>query len=162
MMISEKIVTDTWQGMNEMSELNAPLLVDQMRQEQPVLMAYLLAASDSSFDLDEGQAVFFIGIVVWLIMRKGKPRLHKVSEKLLEQIIDANEAQLERLAEDPEADLVMAAHTTSEGYPEPEVLRYIVEALMEPDEEVKFSEESGGLAFIILKNVLDALIASRK
>ena len=160
-MISEKIVTQTWQGMNLMSESNAPLLIDQMRQEQPVIMAYLLTASDESFDLDEGQAVFFIGTVVWQIVRKGNPHLRKVSEKLLEQIIDANEAQLEKLAEDPEADLVMAAHTSTDGYPEPEVLRYIVEALMEPDEEVEFSEEGGGLAFIILKNVLDALIASR-
>ncbi|MEZ4659089.1 MAG: hypothetical protein R2911_16110 [Caldilineaceae bacterium] len=159
-MISEQIVTETWQGMNEMSESNAAMLIDQMRREQPVVMMYLLAASEQSFDLEEGQAVFFVGIVVWLIMRKGKPRLRKVGEKLLERTIEQNETQLEELAADPDADLMLAAATMS--YAEPEVLRYIVEALMESNEGVEFSDEERGLAFIILRNVLDALIASRK
>ncbi|MEZ4713012.1 MAG: hypothetical protein R3A44_37835 [Caldilineaceae bacterium] len=159
-MISEQIVTETWQGMDGMSESNAAMLIDQMRREQPVVMMYLLAASEQSFELEEGQAVFYIGIVIWLIMRKGKPRLRKVGEKLLERTIQQNETQLEELSADPDADLMMAATTMT--YPEPEVLRYIVEALMEPDEEVEFTEDEMGLAFMILKNVLDALIASRK
>ena len=159
-MISEQIVTETWQGMNEISESNAAILIDQMRREQPIIMMYLLAASEQSFDLEEGQAVFFIGIVIWLIMRKGQPELRKVDEKLLERTIEQNETQLDEMTADPDADLVMAATATT--YAEPEVLRYIVEALIESDEEVAFSEEERGLAFIILRNVLDALIASRK
>lgn len=159
-MISEQIVTETWQAMDGMSETDAALLIDQMQREQPVVMVYLLVSSEQSFEPDQGQALFFIGIVVWLMMRKGKPQLRKVSEKLLERTIDRNEAQLEKLSEDPNADSKMAAQAV--GYPEPEVLRYIVEAIMESDEEVEFSEEERGLAFMILKNVLDAFITARK
>ncbi|MCB0089113.1 MAG: hypothetical protein KDE54_14480 [Caldilineaceae bacterium] len=159
-MISEQIVTETWQGMNEISESNAAILIDQMRREQPIIMMYLLAASEQSFDLEEGQAVFFIGIVIWLIMRKGQPELRKVDEKLLERTIEQNETQLEKLTAEPGADRMMAS--TALTYAEPEVLRYLVEALMEPDEDLEFSDEERGLAFVILKNALDALIASRK
>jgi hypothetical protein len=42
------------------------------------------------------------------------------------------------------------------------VLRYIVEALMEPDpEDVALSDEAVGIAFLHLKTVLDALIRCR-
>ena len=78
-------------------------------------MMYLLAASEQSFDLEEGQAVFFIGIVIWLIMRKGQPRLRKVDEKLLERTIEQNETQLDEMTADPDADLVMAATATTYG-----------------------------------------------
>ncbi len=55
-----------------------------------------------------------------------------------------------------------ATQAILEAYPEPEVLRYIVEALMEPDpEDVELSDEAVGIAFLHLKTVLDVLIRCR-
>jgi len=50
-------------------------------------------------------------------------------------------------------------------YPEPEVLRYIVEAIMEEEEDYDpddppIRDEYRGLAFAHLKTVLDALTSS--
>ena len=49
-----------------------------------------------------------------------------------------------------------------ETHPEPEVFRYMLEAIMEadPPDEPGFSEENKGLAFLHLKIVLDAFVSS--
>jgi hypothetical protein len=49
-----------------------------------------------------------------------------------------------------------------DSYPEPAVLRYIVESLMETNpEDVVLSDTTVGIAFLQLKTVLDALIRCR-
>ncbi len=56
-----------------------------------------------------------------------------------------------------------AARRAVETYPEPEVFRYLVEAIAEgPEdpEEGPLTEEGKGLAFVYLKTVLAAMAAS--
>jgi hypothetical protein len=157
-------VTAVWQRMANMSPAQIPKLVDQMTREQPQLLAYLMAASESDLNQDEAEIVFYIGVVVWRIMRENHPAIRKVTEKLFDQVEAENEKSLVNLEEDSPADFVTAVKKFTNDYPEPEVLRYVVEALIEEDEEDEsgsVGEENLGLAFIILKNVLDALIASR-
>jgi hypothetical protein len=68
------------------------------------------------------------------------------------------------LAADTGADFVSATMALLEAYPEPEVLRYVVEAIV--DEENYAADgppirgEYRGLAFLHLKIVLDAFVDS--
>ena len=67
----------------------------------------------------------------------------------------ADEEFLELLASDTDADFISAIRTLLESYPEPEVLRYILEALNEetdrdPD-DLLIREEYRGPALFILK-----------
>jgi hypothetical protein len=163
-MIPEDVVTAVWQRMASVSPAQIPKLVDQMTREQPQILAYLMAASESDLDEDEAEIVFYIGVVIWQIMRENQPRIHKVTESLLDDVEAENEKSLRKLEQDSPGDFVTAVKKFTNDYPEPEVLRYVVEALIEEDEEENsssVSEENLGLAFITLKNVLDALIASR-
>jgi hypothetical protein len=163
-MIPEDVVTAVWQRMASVSPAQIPKLVDQMTREQPQILAYLMAASESDLDEDEAEIVFYIGVVIWQIMRENQPRIHKVTESLLDDVEAENEKSLRKLEQDSPGDFVSAVKKFTNDYPEPEVLRYVVEALIEEDEEENsssVSEENLGLAFITLKNVLDALIASR-
>jgi hypothetical protein len=163
-MIPEDVVTAVWQRMASVSPVQIPKLVDQMTREQPQILAYLMAASESELEEDEAEIVFYIGVVVWQIMRENQPGIRKVTESLLDDVEAENEKSLRKLEQDSPGDFVSAVKKFTNDYPEPEVLRYVVEALIEEDEEEdsgSVSEENLGLAFITLKNVLDALIASR-
>ena len=64
---------------------------------------------------------------------------------------------------DTDADFVSATQSMLEKYPEPEVFRYVVEAIMEKDDDPAdppLRDESRGLAFLYLKIVLDAFVSS--
>jgi hypothetical protein len=160
-MISADTVTETWQRMARTPPSQASQLVDQMRKEQPAILAFLLATDEDLLDQSERESVFYIGVVVWQIMKQSPGRLRRVPIEQLEKIRDANYEYLEDLAERGE-DLTAAAQAVVETCPEPEVIRYVMEAIMEVDESgaTGFREESYGAAFIHLKIVLDALCAN--
>ena len=162
-MITADTVTRTWERVGAMPPEQAPHLIEQMHKEQPVVLAYLMAMTEQpEFSPDDRETVFYIGVVVWQIMKQSPHGLRRVSERNLDEVIDANDEQLEKFAAGS-ASLQHAVKAMLESHPEPEVLRYIVEALMEEEEpgEPPVSAESLGLAFLTLKNILDALVLGR-
>ena len=163
--ISHEKVTEIWQGMCYADGEDARRLTFQMSKEQPFLQFYLLDMDDLPFDENEREIIHYVGLVTWLIMKSSKKRLRKVRVKDLVKAEDSNLAFMEMLESDTEADFLSAVQTMIENYPEPEVLRYVVEAIMEEDqqdsEEIPICDEYKGLAFLHLKVMLDALIARR-
>ena len=165
-MITNETVDATWQRVAGTEEDEAQLLIEQMTQEQPLLLAYLMAMGEQEpFDDYEGQMLFYLGLVVWQIMRENPTGLAEVTPEVLEQAEQGNEELLNRLAEDEDADLEQLFETLLADYAEPEVLRYIVNSLTDEDDyeegdDPPMREESRATAFFDLKTVLDSLIAS--
>ena len=163
-MISAETVTRVWQDMARASLDEVPHLLNQMQAEQPVVLVYLLAVDDSIFNEHERELIFYLGMVVWQMMKQSKRRLRKVTHKKLMQAEEANYDLLERISVSPEADFESVTETMLATYPEPEVFRYIVEAIMEEEDydpdDPPIREEYRGLAFVHLKTVLDAFIGS--
>jgi hypothetical protein len=164
-MISAETVTQTWQRLGDLDEIQAQQMGGQMTLEQPYVQVYLLAMSEQpEFDENEGQIFFYVGTVVWQIMKQSPKQLREVTPAELERAEKANERFFETLSSDTEADFLSATKTMLEAHPEPEVLRYVVEAIMEEDEEYDpddppIRDENRGLAFLYLKVVLDAFIS---
>jgi hypothetical protein len=160
-MISSEIVTQTWQRMSQSPIDQAPKLVEQMKDEQPVALGFLLHLDDLPFNQYEQELLFYIGLVVWQIMKQSEKQLYKVTNKKLRKAEERNIHTLERLASIGEGEFIASAQLLIGTHAEPEVLRYIVEAIMEVDEEEPgFQEAHKGLAFIHLKILLDAFISS--
>jgi hypothetical protein len=160
--ISKEIVDQTWQEMAQMSEEEAAQLGAEMHAEQATLQNFWLH-SGSGFTQDEREALFYLGVVVWRMMSQSQRRLGKVSKARLEQAGRKNADLLKMFAQDSDADFYTAVQTLLEQYPEPEVLRYIAEAILEESDDPQdpaFREEMKGPAFVQLKIGLDALIYS--
>jgi hypothetical protein len=163
-MISAETVTRVWQDMARVSVVEIPHLVNQMEAEQPVVLVYLAAVGDAIFNQHEREILFYLGVAVWQMMKQSQRRLRKVTEERLEQAEEANFDFLERLSASPEADFESATEAMITTYPEPEVLRYIVEAINEEEDydpdDPPIRDEYRGMAFVYLKTVLDAFISS--
>jgi hypothetical protein len=161
-MISAETVTQTWQRMAQTPVSEVPDLIEQMGAEQPVVAAYLLAAKGLPFNRNEFELVFYIGIVVWQIMKQSERPLRKVNRKKLRQAEEANEDLFDRLGPGTGTDSARLTQMLAFKYPEPEVLRYIVEAIVEEPEpdETPIRDEYKGLAFVYLRTALDAFVAS--
>lgn len=154
--ISGEIVERTWKEMSSMSPLNYPKLINKMSKEQPVILAYLMAVGDELFNEDERELILYLGVVVWRIMSRGNEPLPSVTEKILDEVEDKNIKMLEYLEGESETDFFATVATIIENYNQPEVLRYVVEALMEDNEEgVDIKEENIGMIMIYLKTVID-------
>jgi hypothetical protein len=163
-MISAETVTQTWQRMAAFPPRQVPQFIEQMKNEQPVILAYLLAESERPpFNTHEGQLVFYLGLVVWQIMKQSPRPLRKVTHKKLRRVEQTNADLLDMLASDTDADFFSATQRMLETYPEPKVFEYIVQAIMDEDEydpdDPPIREEYRGLAFLHLKVVLDAFIS---
>lgn len=159
-MISEETVTQTWQRIAQISPQEVQRYLNQMSREQPAILAYLLTLDGDPFNQNEMGYILFIAMVVWQAMMQSPQGLRSVPIEAVEQADEANFAFLERFLSAGDEDFEAAVAKMLAEYPEPEVLGYIVEALMEEDEEEPFRDEYRGLAFVCLKTVLDAFIAS--
>jgi hypothetical protein len=160
--VSDALVARVWQEMAAMPPGEAPGLIAQMQDAQPAALTYLLALEGHGLPQEAFELTFYLGVAAWQMMARGHPRLRRASIKKLEQAEEQNIQTLSLMEGDTAGDFRSAALALLETYPEPAVLRYIVEALMESDpEEVALSQEAAGVAFLHLKTVLDALIRCR-
>jgi hypothetical protein len=144
--ISYEKVDEIWQHMAETSSEEIQTIVDQMEKEQPVLMVYLLSLEEYPFNINEKEIIFYIGTVIWRIMKESKVSLSPVTPEMINQSEDVNYQFLELLSNDTEADFISATQEMIDRYPEPEVLRYLVEALMDDEDDYDDEIDQEGLS----------------
>jgi len=154
--ISAEVVERTWQRIAGQSAKDAQKLVNRMSKEQPLVLAYLMAVDNDIFNQSEREVLLFLGVVVWQIMLQGNRPLPKVTEKILDKAEAANLKMAEYLRGETEAGFEEATRKIIGSYKQPEVLRYVVEAIMEDTEESSpIREENKGIMFLDLKTVID-------
>ena len=154
--IPAEIVEEMRIELSEMSPDAAPDIIDRMSNEQPLVLAYLMAIGDNLFNQDERELFVFLGVVIWQIMSQGDTPLPQVTEKMIDEIEESNFKMLEYLEDESEADFIETTDNMLENYNQQEVLKYVIEVIMEePEEDCEITEESQGLMMIYLKTVID-------
>jgi hypothetical protein len=94
------------------------------------------------------------------MMLQGKTPLPKVTEDVLDKAEDRNIKMAEYLQGETESGFVGATKTIISSYEQPEVLRYVVEALMEePEKGCIIRDKNLGIMFLDLKTVIDCFDA---
>jgi hypothetical protein len=154
--IPANIVEETWKRIASLSPRRAPGLIKRMGKEQPVVLAYLLAVDHDLLNDDERQLLLYLGVVVWQIMSQGSQPLPMITEDRLDTAEAKNIKMAEYLQGETEEGFLDAARTIINNYGQPEVLRYVVEAIMEePEEGCAIRDENRGILFLDLKTVID-------
>jgi len=148
-----KVVERTWRKMSTMPLQKLPNLINFMRKQQPFVLAYLLAIGHEIFNQDEQEQLLYLGVVVWQIMSQGSKPLTKITGDALDEAEKTNMKMLEYLAGESDTGFMDTTKKIISNYPQPEVLKYVVEALMEePEEDYFVRDENKGYIFIYLKN----------
>jgi len=157
--ISPEIVEKTWKKMAQMSSpQKAQKLVTLMGKKQPIILAYLMAAGSDIFNQDERELLFYIGMVIWQMISQSSTLLPKINGKTLDKIENSNMKMFEHLKGKSDTDFIDAAEKIINNYSQPEVLKYVIEALMEETEEgCQIRDENKGIMAIYLKTVIDCL-----
>jgi len=153
--ISSEIVEKTWKKLGKMSPLQIPKIAYRMRKEQPIILAYLLAAGHDTLNQDEREMLLYLGLVVWRIMSQGSRPLNEITENILNEMEISNVKMIEYLEAESEAG-ADAMKKIIDNYPQPEVLKYVVEALLEEQEEgCVIRDGNKGMMMLYLKTVID-------
>lgn len=157
--ISEEKTERVWKKAAIMTPRQAQKIIHRIGQEQPVILAYLMAAGDDLFNQEERELLLYLGVVIWLIMIEGKTGLKKISEKILEEIENTNFKMIEYLEGEPDGHFAETVELIYSNYNQPAVLKYAVESLMESmeanDEQIR--NDNLGMMLIYLKVVIDCL-----
>lgn len=159
--IPAEVVDRTWEEFADATPEEATRTIQRMAAEQPAVLAYLMEPADE-LNEDEKQVLLYVGTVVWRIFLGAGIRLKQVSDTLLLKIEEAQTQRLQGLADAPEVILTEEALGRISQSPQPEVLRYITEAIMEDEEEsdAEIRDEMKGLLFLYLTTVLEAFCRS--
>jgi hypothetical protein len=135
-------------AMNEVRNIpqdDVGYLTDQMLAEQPVILEYLYRLTDLPFVFEEDAEfneaernyILYIGLVVWKAIRESPRPMRPVTRQELHEVIDQHECDAWELARYPERlrDRVLLL---IENHPEPEILRFIVDAMRPRDDDPHF------------------------
>lgn len=140
--ISREIVEKTWQEAAEMREEEGIKSIEKFAREQPAVLAYLMGVGGDMLIEEDRELLLYLGLVIWKIMSRGDRPLKEIPMEDLETEEEANFKVLEDLASSSQEDMLAFTAKMLSNFNQIEVLRYIVEAIMEDED---FGEDDFGL-----------------
>lgn len=162
--VSEETVEQTWQSIAQMDPKDAAESMFQFAETQPHLLGFVMAfAEELNTDARE-LSTYLLYVVYEMFKRSAAAEIPTISEEQVTIQYEATEELLNSLREDgeePAEDLVYL-----ESANQPWVYRYVVEALLEDEDEedpngpLDLSEDEFGEIFMMMKTVIDAVDAA--
>jgi len=159
-MISAEIVTRTWQKMAQMNQKQAEQFGLGAIQQQPNLVAYILAANQQLFNQTEGEIIYYVAMSIWQMLLQGEQKPGRVQRAHLEEAEQTNLEMVQQLQAQTAEQTESWIEKIAAGYPEPNILIYILESVTEESDDAStdIRPELRSVAVFYLKTVLDALL----
>ncbi len=132
-------------------------LVDEMAEAHPLVFAFLMTMGDQDFNEDERESLLFLGVGVWYIMRTVLgSEIPVVTEATLVAVRKANEPLFEATVDQENPSLEIHSQQWLAGYPQPEVLAYVVDEIQDQADEGDIRPANLVIMALFLKVVIDA------
>ncbi len=156
--LQEELVEETWQEVAGLTMEEGSEAMIKLAKNQPELMAFIVELT-SNLEQEVKELAIYLFFVVYRMFEKGYgDSINNISSKEIIKGYEENEKLMTNMEFSHEKfhDRIARVQISAQ----PNVMRYIVEALFEsPEEEdpVHLSEADSGLLFLLLKNVSDVL-----
>jgi hypothetical protein len=96
--------------------------------------------------------------MIWHIVSDAVSKIPEISGDVLEDCEEKNIAMLEYLAGEPESDFFDTVETIMTKYPQAQLLRYIIDRLLEePEKGINLNADNVGMMVIYLKTIIDCI-----
>jgi hypothetical protein len=155
-LLSEEFVEKTWQEVAGFTEDRANKEMIAMGRNQPDLLAFLMAFTDD-LDQEVKELAIYIAFVVYKMFLDSNGKIPKISSKKIMASYDENIRLMESLegADEKFIDRIAGVEVSQQPY----VMKYVLETLMEDDEEDGFdlTEEDIGSLFLLFKTEIEVL-----
>ena len=156
--IPEKIVEKTWQKIAGFSPDRAKKEMMKIGTRQQELLTFVMESAKEMGQEVRELAIYML-LVVYRMFQEAHGKIKKISSEEIIECYEHNEGLMERLegAHEKFLDRVASVQTSRQ----PHVVKYVVDALMEENNEgedaVALTDEQKGFLFLLLKTVIDVL-----
>jgi len=155
--IPEALVEETWREMESWSDDDIRQLIKRITKTQGYLFVFVM---ESLKDLSVGaqELALYVFAMIQRMFWKAAGRVRRARPREIEAAYERNEEFLGRFVNAHERFLERAAKSMDN--PQPFVMKYLVEALMEAPtgkDPVALSEDETGEIFLILKTAIEVL-----
>jgi hypothetical protein len=151
-------IDQSWKKMEKLELGDVPKLVNNLGNDQPFILTYLMATGNEILDQQEREALLFMGVMIWHIVSENISEVPEITLDMLEECDEKNMAMLEYLAGEPDSEFMDTTESIMAKYHQAELLRYIIDRLMEePDKGITLNADNIGMMIIYLKTIIDCL-----
>lgn len=148
--VPEEIIDAVLDELGASQELQAETL-ERLRDEQPVVLAYLFTEHVNAFLQQEKEYLLYLLLVLWESSKRVNPSLPTATEEALSQAEEANWETLQEGSSKRFRDRLDVFFATT---PQEDLLAFVEDSLL--DEEDGFvSKEGREPMFVMLKSILD-------
>jgi hypothetical protein len=155
--ITAQQVEQSWLAAKEWDDKKMASLMQEMGDEQPLLMAYLVSVGEDLLNEDEEELLFFFGVLLWQMMEHKDEPIEELTEEALHQAESANASLVELFDGEPTPAQANRLAELLESYPQPELLNFVVEVVSEGVKDGDIRPTSYGPMILYLKVVIDGL-----
>ncbi len=170
--LSRKTIEAAMQEVANTPQDDVGYLTDEMLEEQPAILEYLYRLERLPFSYEqevqfseaEREYILYIGIVLWRALQQSPRPKHAVTWAELDALVDDFEAFAHDLVRQGNDEIPGAALLMIENHPEPELLRFIVDAIRPRADDPKFPpirQEYRSAAMTVFQIVLTAMVGGR-
>lgn len=156
--IPEEIVEKTWQEVAGLSPDKAKREMTKIGNIQPELLAFVMESSNE-MSQEVRELAIYMFLVIYRIFQKAHGKIKKISSEEIIKYYEHNESLMGRLEAADEKFLNRIASVQTSR--QPHVVNYLVDALMEEEDEgedaVALTEGQKGFLYLLLKTVIDVL-----
>jgi hypothetical protein len=132
-------------------------LIDQLGEEQPLLLAYLIEMGEDDFDEEEQSIFLYLGTLIYEVLRNELAPLPALDEAALEAAEANNLALLEQWSDEKPEAFGHLVDTLAKGYAQGALLGYMRDVLEEEVEEKALRPANLLPMFFFLKVMVDFL-----
>lgn len=132
--------------------------IEAFTEAQPFLASYFFSEAFAAFTDNEKEYALFLGLTLWKSIQVVNPDMPVVEE---DDFIAAEEANLELLQEVSAKRFRDRLNVFFENTEQEDLLAFIEDSLIEDNEDNLITKEGRELLFIILKSIVDCLLAEQ-
>jgi hypothetical protein len=156
--ISDESVEKAYAAICGLTNQEAYRLSYDFQNNQPLLVAYLSAVDKAILNQEEIELLFYLGAVAWKIMSLIAQTIPEANQGRLLSIESSNQKLIESLRTTDIVKFADVVKVLLKDCSQPEVLRYVIAALMDEDNaENSVRDENLGIIITDLKTVIEYL-----
>ena len=156
--ISSENVEKAYASICGMTSQEAYTLSYDFQKNQPLLVAYLSSVDKTILNQEERELLFYLGAVAWKIMYSVNPKMPEANPDSLLSIESSNQKLVDSLRSAGSVKFALVVKALLKDCSQPEVLRYIIAALMDEDNaENSVRDENLGIIITDLRTVVEYL-----
>ncbi len=156
--ISAENVEKAYAAICGLTSQEAYRLSYDFQKNQPLLVAYLSTVDKAILNQEEIELLFYLGAIAWKIMSLVNNKIPEANQDSLLLIESSNQKLAESLRSTDCVKFADVIKALLKDCSQPEVLRYIIAALMDEDKaENSVRDENLGIIITDLKTVIEYL-----